>query len=306
VDNRAVYVQQGNRRVYELVFDVSIGDYKVNDLTRLNEDIGKPGFVDVAVQRQPDTRIHFVREDGRVACLLYDTQDQVEAWWLIQTDGYVENVAVLPGELEDEVYYVVRRSINGNTVRYIERFARIDECEGGSMCKLADSHVAYTGTATTAITGLDHLNGETVVAWADGKDVGTFTVNAGSITLATAAENVCVGLGYSATFKSAKLAYAAAGGTALNQVKRIDHVGLILQNTHYQGIEYGQDADHLDALPLVEQGKTTAADYVWEMYDEDMIELNGSWDTDARLVITAAAPRPATVMAAVIGMQTNG
>ena len=309
VDNRALYVQASNRRVYECAFDVSIADYKLQDLTRLNPDIGYAGFSDLAVQRQPDTFVHFVRADGQVASLLYDTQDNVEAWWRIQSDGasgLIENVCVLPGTLEDSVYFVVKRVVNGSTVRYIEKMARLDQCVGGTLSRLADSHIVYQSTATTSITGLSHLEGQSVVVWADGRDVGTKTVSSGAITLDTAASNVCAGLPYSATYKSSKLAYAAQGGTALNQKKRVDHIGLLLQDTHYQGLTYGQDEDHLDALPLVEIGKVTAADYVWDTYDQDMIELNGVWDTDARVVLKAAAPRPVTVLGIVVGMVTNG
>jgi hypothetical protein len=50
--------------------------------------------------------------------------------------------------------------------------------------------------------------------------------------------NAVVGLPYTGEFQSAKLAYAAALGTALNQKKRIDHIGLVLTDTHYQGLEY--------------------------------------------------------------------
>lgn len=307
IDARAVYVQASNRRVYEMLFDVQTADYRAQDLTRLNPDIGMDGFVDLAVQRQPDTMIHFVRADGKVAVLLYDTQDQVEAWWLIETSGTVENVVVLPGEIEDKVYYVVRRTINGTHVRYLERFARIDQCEGGELSRCMDAHYVYSGASTDEITGLDHLINEQVEVWADGADVGPLTVTGdGRLVLDTAATKVCVGLSYDATFVSAKLAYAAAGGSALTQVKRIDHLGLILANAHYQGLTYGQDEDHLDALPLVEDGTTTAADTVWEAYDKDMLELNGSWDTDARLVLKASAPRPMTVMAAIVGLTTNG
>lgn len=306
VDGRAVYVQASNRRVYEILFDVQEADYKTSDLTRLNPDIGLAGFVDLDAQRQPDTFVHLVRADGQVAVLLYDPQDQVEAWWRIETDGAVENVCVLPGTLEDKVYYVVRRTIGGVTKRYIERFARIDQCQGGTLSRCADSHVIYQGAATTTITGLSHLEGKNVVVWADGKDVGSKVVSGGQITLTTAASNVCVGLAYEALYKSSKLAYAAAGGTALTQKKKVDRVGLILANTHYQGLEYGPDESHLDPLPLMEMGKVTAPDTLWTAYDQDSISFPGQWDTDSRVVLKAAAPRPCTVMAIVVEMTTNG
>jgi hypothetical protein len=114
-----------------------------------------------------------------------------------------------------------------------------------------------------------------------------------------------VGLTYRARFKSVKLAHAAQGGTALTQPKRVDHLALIMANTHYQGLRYGRDFDTMDDLPLVEEGTVTPADTVWESYDADSIEFNGMYSTDERLCLEAQAPRPCTVLAAIISLKTN-
>jgi hypothetical protein len=92
VDTRGVFVQQSGRRVYELAFDPKLLDYVPNDLTRLNLDIGKPGFVAIDAQRQPDTNIYLPRAEGQVAVLLHDPADEVECWWRIQTAGVIEDV----------------------------------------------------------------------------------------------------------------------------------------------------------------------------------------------------------------------
>lgn len=314
VDNRIIFVQASDRRVYQVLFDINIQSYKTSDLTRLNEEIGLPGFVDIAVQRQPDTTIHLVRDDGKVAVLLFDQDDGVEAWWLVETDGEVEAAYVLPGSLEDSVYYVVKRTINGVTKRYHEKWSRLDECQGGTLNKQADSFIVYSGGATSTITGLSHLEGENVVVWADGADLSPgresgqtlYAVSGGQITLGESVTNAVVGLPYTASFKSAKLAYAAAGGTALTQTKKIDHLGLIMAHTHYQGLYYGDTETSLWPLPLVEDAQDTATDTVWEQYDKDMIDIGGVWDTDSRLYLKAYAPRPITVMAAILSIQTNG
>lgn len=314
VDTRIIYVQASNRRVYEIVYDLNIQTYKPSDLTRLNEEIGIPGFVDIAVQRQPDTSVHLVRGDGKVAVLLYDADDGVQAWWLVETDGVVEAAYVLPGQLEDNVYYVVRRTINGVTKRYHEKWSRLDECQGGTLNKQADSFITYSGTATATITGLDHLEGEQVVVWADGDDLSagigsaqvTYTVTGGSITLGATVSSAVVGLPYSADYKSAKLAYAAAGGSALTQSKRLDGVGLIMIHTHNNGLYYGDDDDNMWPLPRVESAEDVDADAVWEQYDEGRHSLPGTWSTDSRLRLKAYAPRPVSVLAAVISITTHG
>lgn len=314
VDTRVVYVQQSGRRVYQVLFDVQINDYTTKDLTRLNEEVGVPGFVDIAVQRQPDTSIHFASGAGTAEVLLFDQDDGVEAWWKIETDGVIENVYVLPGTLEDQVYCVVRRDIGGVAKRYHEKFARLDECQGGTLNKQADCFLVYSGSATTTIPGLDHLEGREVVVWADGLDLSpgigdtqtTYTVTGGTVALATPVSNAVIGLPYAATFKSSKLAYGAQLGTALTQHKRLDHLGLILGPTHPKGLYFGDTEDNMDPLPEVEGGQVVDPNVVREEYDEAMIELAGAWSTDSRLVLKAYAPRPATVMACITAITTNG
>lgn len=313
VDARGIFVQQSGKRIYSLNYQAQAGDYQAQELTRLAADICTGAVMAIAVQRQPDTRIHFVLFDGTVVVLTYDVEDDVVAWWVYSTAGLVENVVVLPGAPDDLVYYVVKRTINGVTKRYLEKQARADQCSGLPDCRLADAHVLYEGGSgsVSIITGLEPLEGKTVVVWGydtgdtTGKDLGTYTVSAGTITLSDTVIWACIGLGYTAFFKSAKLAYGAVGGTALTQTKRIERLGLILLNTHYQGLLFGTDFVTMDNLPLVEDGAVTDADTVWPDFDGPMVAIPGTWDTDSRLCLQAAAPRPCTVLAAVVAVMTN-
>jgi hypothetical protein len=163
---------------------------------------------------------------------------------------------------------------------------------------------------------LSHLNGESVVVWADGVDVGTidsarpwtqtYTVAGGSITLAEPASEVVVGLGYTAQFKSAKLGFMLQGDSPLNRTKKINKMGLVLADTHRKGLKFGPSLDdtgsnRMDDMPGVERG-TDVTQETRETYDENVIEFPGTWTTDARVCLQAQAPRPATVVAVTIDM----
>ena len=317
IDSRGLFVTRSGRRLYQLLFSVQDGDYASNDLTALLPDLDT-NLIRIAVQRHPDTRIHVVRADGTAMVLLFEPSEEVICWYKVETDGLIESVCVLPENVEDRVYYVIKRNIDGQDVRYIEKFARLDQCTGLPEARLSDSHVVYSAAATTTITGLDHLEGETVVAWAwdDDDDTGTdfgtlgeatptYTVTGGSITLPEAKENAVVGLPYTARFKSAKLAYAAQAGTALTQKKRIDHLGLILMNTHAQGIRFGQTFERMNGLPQKFKEDLVSADHIYEDFDQPSIGVPGTWDTDSRLCIEARAPRPCTALGAVISISTH-
>ena len=307
IDSRGVFVQRGGTRLFELAFDVEVGDYRSSESTLVVPEVGEPGIVHVAVQRLPDTRVHCVRSDGAVAVLIYNPAENVLSWILVTTDGVVEDVVVLPGEVEDSVYYVVRRTINGVTKRYLESWALESEARGDTISKVADSYVLYSGPAVTSLSGLSHLEGKTVVIWGNGKDLGTKTVVGGVIdTLPEAVTTATVGLGYTAQWKSTKLSYVVAGeDLQLTFHKRIFQIGFVLADAYDQSLQFGPSFDVLDDMPLYENSEAVGTD-TRQSYDEELIEFPGEWSSDSRLCIQAAAPRPVTVLAAVLAYEVEG
>jgi hypothetical protein len=323
VDGNPVYVQRGGYKVFELDYDVKFNNYAASDLTAVVPEIGAPGIVAIGAQRQPDTRIHCVRSDGSVAVLVFDRQENVQCWVEVETDGAVEDVCVLPGTNEDSVYYVVKRTIEGEDRRYIEKWALESECAGGTLNKQADSFATFTNSPAAASVPAgtaSHLVGEQVVVWADGKcltdadgDVALFTVAAdGGIAALTnggasyTATTGVVGLPYTAQFKSTKLAYMVPqGASGLGAKKMLGWLSLVLADTHHKGLKYGRDFDSLDDLPQVVEGATVAVDTVWTDEELEPFTLPGEWETDARLCLQAEAPRPCTVLAAILGEKIN-
>jgi hypothetical protein len=310
VDSAAIFVQRNKRGVFELKFSSEGGDYAAADLTRLKPEICQAGVVSMAIQRQPDTRIWHVLADGTVAILTYERADEVVAWTKFSmSNGLVKSVAVLPGDDEDEIYLLVSRVIGGVTKYYVEKLAKESEVVGGSLNKVMDGHVVYSGGSTTTISGLSHLNGLQVVVWAGGAPLVTqdamLTVSGGSVTLPSAVTSCVVGLPYSGKLKSAKLSYAAGGGSALAQKQRLDHVALLMADVGWKGVRIGRDFDNMTGLSSTYKGKALTAAQVLTAYDYDASGFNGGWDTDSRLCVEVKAPYPATLLAAVISIATN-
>lgn len=325
IDTNLVFVQRGDvdvgnnqygPRLIEMSYqgNYAIVDYASKDLSTFAPELVSIGISKIAVQRKIDTRIHCILENGNVAICIYDPIENMKCWILYQTQGIVEDILVMPGGIEDKVYYIVNRTINNQTVRCFERWALESECVGGSINKNADCHtVIQNGSPSTSIS-VPQLAGETVVVWADGFDVGTktdgtqtYTLDgSGNATLNAAATNVVVGLGYTAQFQSTKLSYAASqNGTPLTQIKSVDRLALILVNTHSQGIVYGHSFDDLDPMPEVEDGEAYPVGTIWESYDKDSFEFDGEWDADSRICLQSQAPRPANILAAVISVTTS-
>lgn len=304
IDNRCFFVQRNGSRVYELSFDQRWYDYSAKDITTIIPEIGYPSIARMGVQRQPDTRIHCVRSDGTVAMHVQEQNEDMAAWIDIETDGLIEDVVVLPGgngELDDYVYYVVKRTINGATVRYLEKWAQSLDCEGGTLNKQADSFVIYDGS------NLTHLEGESVVVWYNGEDIGTqddytqtYSVSGGTLTPSVFATGGVVGLPYTGTFKSMKIGSPSQFiPQVLNHYKVVNHIGLIMANTHRKGLRFGPDFTTMDSLPDIESGIPLGlvTSDMYTAYDQQPIEFPGGWDTDSRVCLLAQAPRPVTLLA---------
>lgn len=312
VDNDGFFVQKSGTRVFRLSPDNYYFNYTAENQSQMIPELFLPGIVRLAVQRQPDTRIHTVLADGTVAILVFDSVENVSCWCLFQTQGSVEDVVILPDTIEDAVYYTIKRTVNGSTVRYFEKWAQEQNAIGGTVNRQGDAFIVYSGAPTTTITGLGHLEAKAVIVWADGLDFSaddasgvqrTYTVTGGQITLDTAVSHAMVGLPYTAQWQSSKLAYAAQAGTALTQMKIIHQVGVVLADAHALGLKVGQDFDHLDDLPLVrDNGSTIDITSVMSAEDVEAFPVNGTWDTDSRLCLQAKAPRPVNVIAAVMAI----
>jgi len=308
INSKGVFVDRTEQRLYELAIGTD-QEYQSADLSIFAPDYNVAGIRQIAVQMKPDVRVHCVRNDGTVGMLVYDRAENVICWCEVELGGpgnwCVEDVAVLPGVVEDQVYYTVKgfNSAQGEE-RFLLKWSKESEAIGGLNNYMADAWGQYTGVATDFLTGLERLSGLTVSIWADGADRGTAQVTQfgtpGELDLSgldgAPYTNIIYGLPYTGQFKSAKL--GEIQGIGLMERKKISRLGFIAENLHYQGIQYGPDFNTLYDMPLVEQGQVTADDFIWEDYHEDNFSFGGDWKLDSRICLQFQSPRPATILAA--------
>jgi hypothetical protein len=233
VDNTVLFVQRSKRKVREFSFAFETNGYLAADMTRLSQHITRGGVVEMAFAEEPDSQVWVVRSDGQLLSMTFRRQEDVVGWGrhiiggsFSTGDAVVESVTTIPGtngagQVQDstnrnEVWMIVKRTINGATVRYIETFERDFETgDAQEDSYYSDSVITYDGSSTTSITGLDHLEGETVKVFADGAIRADATVASGAITLTTAASVVQIGLGYYHLIKTLKLEGGNPAGTAV-------------------------------------------------------------------------------------------
>jgi len=172
IANFVYYVQRAGRKVRELFYYWDQDSYKSVDMTILAEHITESGITSIAYQQNPDTTLHCVRADGQIAVLVREEDQQVQAWTRAVTDGYFESVASIPSNLGpyDEVWVVVKRTINGVTRRYIERFENPIVPDRQEDCFYVDSGLKYSSYDQTTGLGLtlSALTGTGITATASG------------------------------------------------------------------------------------------------------------------------------------------
>jgi len=311
IDTSTVFVGANESRVYELALDSGSYNYAPpGDLTALVPEIGDQRFLRRAFQRFPDRRLHLVLGDGTAAILIFDKLENVICWVKVTTDGTIEDVVTIPGpsgtKIEDRVYYVVKRTINGSTKRYLEKWARMDQCTGAADNRLADSYVTGTLSGSTTVP-VAHLEAKTVCLWGNSKYLGTYTVSSGAITASEAITGTyVVGLVYTAQYKSGKRAIAEWQRMMLTQHKKIDALGLVLSNVHHTGLQYGPDFTTMDDIPQVVDGTPVTTDTIHSTLEIDPTGFPGEWDTDPRLCLEATAPKPCTVLAVTLVESGDG
>jgi hypothetical protein len=295
VGDTALYAQDKATKIRDLRYQFDIDKFNGNELTVLARHLFKPSkyIVDMDYASEPHGILWVVRSDGALIGLTYLREQDVIGWHRHTTDGFFERVCVIPESGQDAVYFIVRRTIDGQTVRYIEKLGE-REFEDIEDAFFVDSGLSYDGAPATVFTGLDHLEGETVAILADGSKETPQVVTAGRITLENAASVVHIGLPFSAEIETLDITIPNAPSVRDNS-KNIGKLSVVVEST--RGLKAGADADHLEEFGL--RGD--------EEFDTPTDPLTGvmkfiianTWNANGRILLRQDDPLPATILAVI-------
>lgn len=297
----ALYVRNQSARIHELQYTWEQNSYRSEDVS-----IMAPHMFDgytitqLALTRTPVPVVWAVRSDGALLGMTYMPGQRVWAWHTHDTDGYVESVAGVSENGADVLYMAVRRTIGAQTVRYIERMevappSDADDADALVNAFHVDSGLTYSGTATTAITGLWHLEGKTVNVLADGVVHPQRTVSGGSITLAEAHELVHIGLPVVGDVQTLPMALEME---AFGQGRQKNVNKVYLRVHRSSGIKVGPTTDALTELKQRTSempGTPTAL-----VSDEVEITISGKWQSGGHVCVRQDNPLPLTVLSMVL------
>ena len=304
-----LFIQRRGRKVRELTYNFERDGWVAPDLTVLSEHITSGEIVEMAFQQQPDAILWAVRGDGKLVGMSYERDQNVVAWHRHSTDGDFESVATVYGlsGADDEVWFVVKRTINGQTKRYIERFKpdnRVNfEAQNKDDWWYLDCAKRYSGTATSTVTGLSHLQGKSVGILANGAVQPSATVASGQITLSKPFTKVLAGLPYTSTILPMKFDFALQDGPTRGRRKRINRATVSLYKSlggevSTNGTEwlwlYRRDFDDpMDASPPPFSG------------DAEVV-VAGDHSFDGDFYLRQVQPYPLTIRALVIKLDVFG
>ncbi len=227
VDGAALFITRSNKTLREFLFSDLEASYNANSLSLLAADpVLLAGVVDMASLSGSSTDeasyIYCVTADGNCGVLNTLRSQNVAAWSRYLTPGEAgefKRVAVV----DDEVYFLVERVINGASVAYIEQL---------DPDIRMDSAITGTQASSATITGLSHLEGATVRVLGDDLLLASETVSGGEITVDREVTSYQVGLDYNPDIISMPLNVDLGDGPLIGRTKAVDDVQVLVKDTN--------------------------------------------------------------------------
>ena len=302
VNNNLIYAAARGGHVREMAYNDAAAGFVTGDLSlRAPHLFDGLNIVDAALTKSPTPIVWMVSSSGKLLGFTYVPEQQVGAWHQHDTDGTFESIAVVAEGDEDALYAVVKRNINGSDVRYVERMASrlFTDAEDAFF---VDAGATYSGSPATTISGLSHLEGETVSILADGAVHPRRTVSGGQITLDQAASVVHIGLPITADLQTLPLAAGIDNAMGQGRFKNVNKAWLRVYRS--SGIFVGPDSDNLTEA---KQRTTELYGSPPELKSEEIpVMLTPSWADSGQVFIRQVDPLPLTIVSLTLEVALGG
>lgn len=251
------FVERGGRRVREARYNIEVDGIASRDLTIYADHLFmRGGCAGIAHQRVPFGIVWTTTSGGQLKGLTYQAEQQVYAWHThtLGGSGYgtglkpaVRSMASIasPDGLNDDLWMCVQRVIDEQTVYYIEvlgphlsytllGYISVDNLLDVRESAFLDCQIQKVVlSGATSITGLSHLEGETVAAVVDGKYLTPRVVSGGQITVSDVDDDCKAWVGFprNADVIPAPLVAQSMSGSAQGKKARIAGVGVRVKDS---------------------------------------------------------------------------
>jgi hypothetical protein len=303
INGTVLYLQQEGRTLRNQEITGVEDYYSSNAETTLADHILEGGVTQTAYQRQRYPTWHGVRKDGELASMLYEKNQNIFAWYRRKTDGEIESISVNPrADEEDQVCYIVKRSVNGSTVRNVE-YVKIGQYRGlqndeTSEMWFVDDGIRVEGSGMTSVSGLSHLEGETVAILCDGAKIAERTVSGGSVSLDYPTDIAIIGRPYEYTVIPM---FVESQGT-MGATKKITNAIVRLWKSGTCKMRINQGDWSTLSFPNLQSSNAP----ILQTGDSAKVSVNGDWSRNTAIEIKGRSPLPLNVQAITLEFQVSG
>jgi hypothetical protein len=250
-----------------------------------------------AFQSDPYSCLWVVMTSGKMLCFTWEREQEVWGWTEIVTDGLYEDVTVVDENGESRVYTIVRRTVGGVEKRFYERMSLSPQSGDNllTVCPLDCAIFQTYEVAQTEITGLSHLEGAAVRAYADGFEYRDLTVVGGKVTLPVAAYQVFVGLPFECSITTLPLPLQTAKGSL--HTNRQTGVSMAVRTLNSRGVEVRISGTE-EWEPMAERdGQTDPAEIPSKGVRDYQLPLPSHWTDGTTYDIRQEKSMPAHILA---------
>lgn len=288
--NNVVFISARGGHPYQTVYSEQVASFAPSDIgVRCPHFFDGKDIVDMALSKSPINSLWCCSSDGSLYCATFLPEQGINAWTRVDVQGKVESVCAIAEGTEDHVYITVRR--NGTVC--LERMSDVI-IDGDNNARFVDSFLdAMFTSPQTSITGLNHLNGQTVAMHGDGKYLGSAVVENGAVTLPEPCRNVAIGLPI--TSRLVTIPYEYANQEVVMREHNPKSIHLRIRGSG--GLKYG-------IYPLRPNGKTyeLKRGTTWEQVqnpDSKVLALviDGNWDRQSQIQLIASDTQPIEIQA---------
>lgn len=245
IGKESVFVQRAGRKVRAMSYQFTVDGYVSPDLTVLAEHITYGGVVSMCYQQEPEAMLWLVLADGTLLSCTLDRDQNVNGWARHYTDGAFESVASIPIGSSEQLWAIVKRTVNGATVRYVEYLDTTLESQYPVAVTgyppftkpavygcTVDSGLVVDNVAGQATFTVAHLVGKTIDIIADGARMASQVVPVGGvITIARNSFRTILGLHFRSEVGMLTPEVGTGTGTAQGNSMRTGEITLRFLNT---------------------------------------------------------------------------
>lgn len=299
VGSATLYVSNYGKELREGVYSFETDGFITPDASILSEHLLRSGVVQMAYAQSPNSLVWLVTGDGSLVSLTYERDQRTVGWCSHDVGGFVESVAAIPGSDRDEVWLIVRREIDGVTKRYVERLKASFDIYTDDLEDYAhlDCQSVYDGAATSTLSGLDYVEGETLGVMADGIYIGTAEVSGGALTLPLerSASKIIVGIPYTSRAKTLTPPLQGRDGSLRGRKIRVQEV--MLSYLGVVDLTVGTQIEGLDRLErlLGDEFTDDKAEKPELLSGQKRVKVDDSWDNQGQIVFQVETTYPAII-----------